>query len=47
MEPAGVGKLIVDFLETARYGCTQAELDAKILETRPYMAGEIEQVRVV
>ena len=47
MEPAGVGKLIVNFLETTGYGCTQAELDAKILETLPDMAGEIEQVRVL
>ena len=47
MEPAGVGKLIVEFLETAGYGCTQAELDAKILRTRPHMAGEIDQVCVV
>ena len=47
MEPVTVGKLIVNFLETTGYGCTQAELDAKILETRPDMAGEIEQVRVV
>ena len=47
MEPAQVGKLIVDFLEVTGYGCTQAELDAKILEMRPDMAGEIEQVCVV
>ena len=47
MEPAAVGKIIVEFLDKAGYGCTQAELDARILKMRPNMAGEIEQVRVV
>ena len=47
MEPAQVGKLIVDFLEDKKYGCTQAELDARIVEVSPLMAGEIKQVRVL